>query len=131
MSLLTLLLSACGSGGRQAVYPVQGSVLHRGKPAAGARLLFHPQDAAGPDVVRPAATVESDGSFRLSTYLSHDGAPPGRYAVTIDWPSAAKVIDSEHVGPDQLQGKYSDPRTTPLRADVQAMVNQLQPFLLP
>ena len=75
-----------------------------------------------------AAEVGRDGAFRLSTYASYDGAPPGRYAVLIVYPSPAQKIDGENAGPDLLQGRYADPKTTPLRAEIKEGTNDLEPF---
>jgi hypothetical protein len=127
LSGLALGLASCGKNGRLPVCPTQGKAFVRGRPAAGAHVTFHPPGDAGP---RPTARVDGDGSFRLSTYLSHDGAPPGRYAVTVVWPSPERRVDQESAGPDLLRGKYADPRTTPLAAEVQAGTNDLTPFEL-
>src|SRR5436309_2392012 len=125
-----LFLTSCGKSDRRPVYAVQGKILYRGKPPAGAFVTFHPRDDSDPGAPRPTAQVETDGTFRLSTYLSADGAPAGRYAVTLLWPSAERQIDSENAGPDRLQGKYSDPKTTPLQAEVKEGTNDLEPFQL-
>ncbi|MBI2807568.1 MAG: hypothetical protein HYX68_21515 [Planctomycetes bacterium] len=79
----------------------------------------------------PQATVDGDGSFRLSTFRQQDGAPPGRYAVTVHWPSdTMKDEDGTPAGPDRLQGRYVNPKTTPLHAEIKAGENALAPFLL-
>ncbi len=126
--LFVLFLTSCARSDRKSVFPVQGKVLYRGTPAAGARVIFHLQDVDDPQAPRPSAEVQPDGSFRLSTYLSHDGAPPGRYTITISWPSATRKVDTENAGPDQLQGRYSNPKTTPLRAEVRECPNDLHTF---
>ena len=128
--VLALFLTACTNSDRKPVFPVQGKVIYRGKPATGARVIFHPQDENGPQSPRPSAEVQPDGSFRLSTYVSQDGAPPGRYAVTIFWPSAARIADTENAGPDQLHGRYSNHKTTPIRVEIVAGANVLDTFKL-
>ena len=128
--VLALSLTACTNSDRKPVFPVQGKVIYRGKPATGARVIFHPQDEDGPQSPRPSADVQPDGSFRLSTYVSQDGAPPGRYAVTIFWPSATRIVDTENAGPDQLQGRYSNHKTTPIRVEIMAGANVLETFKL-
>ena len=134
-SLLTagLLLGviSCAPNAGEPTYPVRGQVLFRGKPAAGARVTFVLRDRSGPEAPRPTAAVERDGTFRLSTRLAYDGAPAGRYAVTVVYPSPAKKIDDENAGPDLLRGKYRDAKTTPLEIVVQPGDNQLAAFRLP
>jgi hypothetical protein len=104
-------------------------VFYKGKPAEGARVTLVPLEGVA-DTPNPGAQVRKDGSFRLSTFRSHDGAPDGRYAVTIVYPSPARKVDDENAGPDLLGGRYADPKTTPLRADVRDGPNDLEPFRL-
>jgi hypothetical protein len=130
LAALVTGLASCARSDRKPVYPVRGKVLFRGAAPAGARVQFHPLDDADPLAPRPGGWVEQDGSFQLSTYLSNDGAPAGRYAVTITWPSPEKQVDGENVGPDRLKGKYGDPKTTPLRAQVEAKPNEIEVFQL-
>ncbi|MGV3485973.1 MAG: hypothetical protein ACO1RT_16275 [Planctomycetaceae bacterium] len=87
---MTIGLVCQGCGGddwRSATYPAQGQVLINGAAPAGAVVELH---AAGekPDSrnSRPWAVVQDDGSYRLTTYTTGDGAPPGQYAVTVRWP---------------------------------------------
>src|SRR5262245_54543042 len=93
--LLLVLTCGCGAGGDE-VIPVAGKVLVNGKPAAGARIFFHPQgrslnrrgNGASPT---PMAVVSEDGAFVPTTYDPQDGLPEGEYAVTLIWPTI--VID--------------------------------------
>ncbi len=130
MTGLLLAAASCDHGAGEPTYPVRGRVLFRGKPAEGARVTLVPRDRTGPQAPRPTAAVERDGTFRLSTRLAYDGAPAGRYAVTIVYLSPAKKVDDENAGPDLLRGKYRDPRTTPLTADVKPGDNELPVFHL-
>jgi hypothetical protein len=52
------------------------------------------------------AIVQGDGSFQLTTYKTHDGAPPATYALTVTWPLPPSPKREE--GPDRFQGRYSD-----------------------
>ena len=110
------------------MYPVTGTVFYNGTPAEGAQVTFVPQDDNGPKKPRPGAQVKRNGSFRLSTYVSYDGAPAGRYAVTIVYRSPEKKENGENAGPDMLSGRYADPKTTPLAAEVKEETNELAPF---
>jgi hypothetical protein len=129
--LLVLLIAACGRRATEPVVPVQGRLLYKGRPAAGARIVFHPLVPGAADKPRPQAFADADGAFRLSTYRQGDGALPGQYAVTVAWPSdAKKEEDGTPAGPDRLQGRYLEALTTPLRAAVQTTPTELPPFQL-
>jgi hypothetical protein len=85
-------LAGCrGNSGKEPVYPVTGEVFFQGKPAVGAVVWLHPADApdASPQNAatdpRPCGVVQADGSFELSTFGVKDGAPVGRYHVTVMW----------------------------------------------
>jgi hypothetical protein len=124
-----VLLTSCSQRSPVEVYPVRGIVLYKDRPATGARVVFHPLGTAESGRPLPQATVEENGAFRLSTYVQHDGAPPGKYAVTILWPSdVVKEEDGTPAGPDRLKGRYSDPQRTPLQVEIHAQPNELEPF---
>jgi len=125
---LALSLASCSRSDHKPVYPVTGSVLYQAKPAEGAQVVFVPLDNDDPKMPRPGAQVKRNGSFRLSTYRSYDGALPGRYAVTIIYRSPEQKVDGENMGPDLLRGRFADPKTTPLRAEVKEVINNLEPF---
>src|SRR5437762_3526860 len=81
---LLLLTTACSNKlEKKEVYPVRGKVLLEGKPAQGARVVFHPDDGGDVRTIKPQATVGADGTFVVSTYNSADGAPEGTYRVTV------------------------------------------------
>jgi len=128
-ALSALLLPSCRREVSVPVYPVRGNVLYKGRPAIGATVVFHCLETASGGRPVPQAVVATDGSFRLSTYTQHDGASPGRYAVTIQWPSdAAKEEDGTPAGPDRLGRRYADPKRTPLQVEIRAEPNELEPF---
>jgi hypothetical protein len=125
--VLLLGLPSCRKNDKP-VFPAAGKVFCKGKPAEGATVTLVPLADADPQRPRPGGQVGSDGTFRLSTYASYDGAPPGNYAVLIVFPSAARKIDDENAGPDLLQGRYANPKTTPLKAEIKEETNELPPF---
>jgi hypothetical protein len=129
---LTGLCFACAQKDqRKPVFPVRGKVLYNGKPAAGAFVVFHPLSPSGADVPRPRAHAAEDGTYHLTTHLTNDGAPAGEYAVTVTWPGPPpKGADREDEGPDRLQGRYANPKTSGLRADVKDGGNEIPPFTL-
>ncbi len=125
---LVLALTACRRGGDNPVYPVTGKVFYKGKPAEGALVTLVPLGDNNAKRPKPGAQVKRDGTFRLSTYASYDGAPPGRFAVTIIYRSPEKKVDDENRGPDLLEGRYADPKTTPLAVEIKPANNALEPF---
>jgi hypothetical protein len=104
-------------------------VLVNDRPAARAHVILHPLDDPDPHAMRPHGDVGPDGRFQLTTYQSNDGAPAGQYAVTVVWPTPARSPDDEE-GADRLRGRYSDPKRTTLKVQVEAQSNELDPFRL-
>jgi hypothetical protein len=124
---LALLPLACGSGNAR-VYPARGEVFYKGKPAAGAMVHLHPQDKTK---CPPAfATVESDGSFQLTTYGKNDGAAAGSFGVTIVWRDEREKDGETIVGPDKLGNRYSKVEKSGLTAVIEAKKNDLPRFEL-
>ena len=75
-----------------------------------------------------AARSDPTAHFGLAPSNRYDGAPAGRYAVTIVYPSSERKENGESVGPDRLKGRYADPKTTPLSVEVKEGTNNLEPF---
>jgi hypothetical protein len=121
-----LSAASCGSGApdRLAVYPARGQVFVSGQPAANAEVFFHPASFTHPHTGCPQAEVDGDGWYTLSTYNDKDGAPAGEYAVTVVWPTGPKPPDEGPLSTqspppkDRLNGRFADPKTTPLRRTV-------------
>jgi len=122
----------CGSADeRKPVFPVRGSVLVAGKPAVKALVVFHPLNDSGSKTLRPSGEVAADGTFSLSTYTTGDGAPSGQYAVTVLWLAGSSPIGGDaESGEDRLGNRYSDPKTTTLRARVDEGPTEIKPFIL-
>jgi hypothetical protein len=132
--LLALGGSSCQGGKR--FYPVHGQVFADGKPAEGVMIVFHSLDASDPQPVQPSAIVQADGSFVLRSYLVQqrdlrEGAPAGSYRVTCTWypPDLGKYLGAEKL-PDKLAGRYADPKTSGLQAEVAERPTELPPFRL-
>jgi hypothetical protein len=123
---LAALCPACAKGGRKPVYPVQGQVLVKGRPAAQAQVTFHPVADGGPEAVRPVGHVDPQGRFRLTTYAEGDGAPEGEYRVTVQWFLATRVRGSdEHRSVNYLPARYARAETSGLSATVTRGENNL------
>lgn len=113
--LLPLLcVSGCWAGrdDRPITFPVRGELRVAGRPAAGARVQLTALDDPALSRLAPHGEVAADGSFRLTTFRSGDGAPAGRYALTLTWPLPPRPGKEE--GPDRFKRRYADPRR-PLR----------------
>jgi hypothetical protein len=126
--LLGVVLPGASCSGRKAVYEVTGKVLFQGRPAEGAVVQFHPAEPPGSPPLVPQGVVGKDGTFRLTTYRHEDGAPPGRYQVTVLWGVPSKGGD----GYDKLlvPDRYLKPATSGLTATVPAKAVELPPFEL-
>jgi hypothetical protein len=109
-----------GRSQRRAVYPLTGTLAFEGAPAAGAAIVLHPQDPSL--TARPRATVDSDGSFAVTTYEPGDGAPTGKYKVTIEWhrpvPGQESGEGDDAPPPNVLPAEYASPATTPVKVKV-------------
>ena len=123
---LAALCPACAKSGRKPVYPVQGQVLVKGRPAARAQVTFHPLDDSGPEAVRPVGHVDEQGRFRLTTYADGDGAPEGEYRVTVQWFLATRARGSdEYQSVNYLPARYGRAETSGLRATITRGDNNL------
>jgi hypothetical protein len=109
---------------------VHGSVVYQGKPASGFRVTFHPQFDLGERQFAPSAMTDAEGKFTLTSYKAGDGAPAGKYAVTIEWPQAVNTGDEYDAQPtvDRLKGRFVDPAKSAWNVDVVAGENRLEPF---
>ena len=116
---------ACGPAEvRKAVVPARGTVTYDGKPAAGALVVFHPVADPVPNDLDPRAIVEPDGTFAVSTHDARDGAPPGRYVVTVHDLKAGPAASPEEglppppPAPGRIPPRYADPARSGLTAEV-------------
>jgi hypothetical protein len=111
---LSLFFYGCGQGDqgdRPAVHPVTGKLLVDGKPAGGAQVALRAIDKPELNKFYPHAVAEPDGSFRLTTFNIHDGAPRGEFAVVVVWPGPRVAGQSEEEdGPDRLGRRFANPK---------------------
>lgn len=97
--LQALFLVGC-SGSSNPPVPVSGKVLLNKKPVDGAVITFLSKDGGR----SASARTEADGSFKLTTVNTGDGAPPGEYVVTIA-KQESKVSTADV---DVSNGKFGD-----------------------
>ncbi len=115
--------------GKLPVFPVEGKVTAGGEPLVDADIYLHPVNPFPKDSaqMRPYAHVDSEGTFRVSTYNGHDGAPAGEYDVTISWrgPLDGLTEAAAERRPERLPKKYQSPKTSGLKAVVKEGENVL------
>jgi hypothetical protein len=134
-AMVTAVCLACSqsSGGHPPVYPVKGKVLFNGKPIAGGVVVYELAEgdakgspaSPGTGPLRATGRIEPDGRFHLMAFPGAEGVPEGRYIVGISsMPprTEGNLLDSAGAAkkgnPDVLRGRYSDPKTSGLRAEV-------------
>jgi len=120
--VLTILGAGCGET-RLQVFPVKGQLLWEGQPAAGAVVYFHltteTVDAQNPAKGRrPWGRVAADGTFELTTYVKNDGAPKGRYRVSVYWVKGAGNDEATPLLPES----FMNPATSGLPTVEQGLV---------
>ncbi len=129
ISLVAGALAAAGCGGSsnpwETVFQTHGQVQLAGKAIPGATLVLYPTDPAVPASIRPTATTDAEGRFRLGTFSREDGAPAGNYRVAVVWHPLVNDRGGPVRGPNKLPVKYSQPDTTPLTTRIEATENQL------
>lgn len=110
LAVISSLAFGCGSPGTAPTVPVEGTLLHNGKPATAARVVFMP--ASG----RPAVgNTDEQGRFILSTFAPEDGAVAGAHKVTV---SDLKRNWNQDPSVSRFPGPYERPDTTPLVVEV-------------
>lgn len=123
-----LLVPAWACASRQGppkkpTHPVNGRVLFEGRPVHNVLVVFHPTGPDAADQPPSMAKTDHEGRFQLSTYDLHDGAPVGKYAVTI-----TAEEDQGTVG--ELPAIYASPATSGITVEVREGTNSLPPFQL-
>lgn len=142
------LFSGCNRKSRLSVSPVQGRVTFSGKAVPRARVVFVPADSTaseGKKRVLPFADTDAQGNFEMKTYVDGDGAPPGKYRVSIigiigrssggvgkDNPGGESSNGPNQglVIPADIVKKFGDAETSGIEVTVQPGENKLQPFEL-
>jgi hypothetical protein len=132
-----------GGPSRRPVFAAEGVVLFQGKPATGARITLIPIEKSR-DRYFPTGKVGADGTFKLTTYEPDDGAPVGKYKVTIvrgqldaeEYAELSKKMSPQEVARvmqklarDPLYQKYANPQKSGLTAEItNQLLNRLERF---
>jgi hypothetical protein len=124
--------SSCGKSkvpeiqGKLPVFPVKGKLLVDGKPLANANLVFHPTTPFAKEASQflPHARTKEEGAFSLSTYSDNDGAPAGKYRVTVSY-RGNHQNGRTNEEPDLMPSVYRNARATALKAEVKEEDNDL------
>jgi hypothetical protein len=133
MLVAAVACASCSAGGPP-LNPVQGKLLYKGQPLKGGVLTFHPMDDKSIYAVLPVGLSGEDGSFTLTTGAK-EGAPAGKYVVTIICPEEAKlpkgkISTAPPESRDRFEGTYANRETSKLQAEVKTGANELEPFHL-
>jgi hypothetical protein len=107
----------------QPVNPVRGRVTFQGQPLADALVTFHEQNAKADRPLRIDAYTEADGTFALTTYQRHDGAPEGEYRVTIVCSKPDPKAPDKMV--NILPARYAKPDMSGLTVRVEKGANEI------
>jgi hypothetical protein len=123
-----LCLASCSNPhGEVSTVPVSGQVLVNGQPAVGVQITFHLIGEMPERGFFPSGITKEDGKFVLETYHQADGAPPGDYRVTLEWPAWRSKRGN---GPDKLGNRFGKPETSGLTAHIDKNTRELPPFNL-
>jgi hypothetical protein len=144
---MALLVECGGCRGKDRldVSPVRGKVVYKGLGVPQATVIFFPLDASDETArkMRPFAYANGEGQFEVKTYVDGDGAPPGKYKVSIiapsgppprstrDRPADAPIITGPVVSiPPAIIRKYANVDTAGIEVEIQDGENNLDPFVL-
>ena len=119
-------LAAVGCGGGPEIpelYSVTGKVTYQGKPVPNAKLVFIPEKEdkkeAGKPGNRPAAETNENGEYTVLWGQDAEGAPAGKYTITIlAYAPYGPGDDTESAPPSLIPLKYNNPKTSGLTREV-------------
>lgn len=77
--LVLLITFSLGCQKKITTIPVNGKVVYKGKPLAYGSIMFQPK--SGGPIAR--GSIESDGTFVLTTEKENDGAIPGEHQIRV------------------------------------------------
>jgi hypothetical protein len=125
---LLLCLGCSSDEKRVTVHPVTGKISVGGEAPVGAQIVLHSVSPSIDAKLAPTAKVQKDGTFKVSSYQSGDGAPEGEYVATISW---YKITEGGVRGDDVVPKKYSSAETSPIKISVKSGSNEVPPIDVP
>jgi hypothetical protein len=131
-----VLFAGCGvDTNRPKVVPVSGKVSQKGKPLTAGDIVFSPAggtNGSGGHIA--TGQIGPDGTYRLTTFNTGDGAVLGTHKVTVTVRSADEMRKMNDLGggkiayklpPSVLPSKYSSVESTPLKYTVEDKANEI------
>jgi hypothetical protein len=131
-----VLFAGCAvDANRPKVAPVSGKVSQKGKPLTAGDIVFIPAggtNGSGGHIA--TGQIGPDGTYRLTTFNTGDGAVLGTHKVTVVVRSAADMRKMNELGggkiayklpPSVLPPKYSSVESTPLKYTVEDKANEI------
>lgn len=129
IAILFLLPIVCGCGPRCTIplAKVSGSVTYKGKPLDHGRVVFTPE--GGGSGVPAVGGIRKDGTFEMSVAGGHQGAPLGKFVVTVicyEKRPPEHDRDMAYRPQSVLPPKYTDNAQSTLRFEVKTGDNPCQ-----
>lgn len=117
-------LAGCGESLPETV-EVHGQITYQGEPLETGMVTFEPVKTDTNPPIRPAkGFLESDGTYRLSTFRTNDGAMPGEYVVLVHAFNEVSSVDALSPAPISIiPEKYNRSDTSSLTATIPANGN--------
>lgn len=139
------VLPGCSHSDRPATFPVHGKVTYQGRPVAGATVAF-----LAPGAPRSAVgTTDQEGSFRLTTFETDDGAIAGTHVITVIKTNGQPIVATAEAGQvendpaaiekamqqtalqmrraqSSVPARYADRKTSNLRQEVAPRENEVE-----
>jgi hypothetical protein len=120
---LALLLTTLAGCSGKSTYPVKGMVVYKDGTAAtdlaGYLVSFESSEAKA----SANGLIQPDGTFQLGTFEEGDGAPPGKYQVTI---AQQMPLSDEPIPPSVIDPKYASDATSGLEATIAPQENDIR-----
>ncbi|WP_337173417.1 hypothetical protein [Paludisphaera sp.] len=126
--IVAAFVLGCGDDGPAGppLHPASGKVIVDGEPASGVLVRLRPADDPDSlDAPVPFGTTDDEGVYVLGTREAGDGAPVGRYKVTLFWPDRPLGLQPAE---DLLGGVYAVADRSTLEATIAEGEQVIPPF---
>jgi hypothetical protein len=124
LTRLTLMLAipfwaaACSKSEKISTVPAKGTVIYKGKPLEKGQIQLIPDNG-------PAAVgLIENGNFVVGTNADGDGAPPGKYRVTVASYKENKNRFGETVTKAVLPARFASPDTSGIVVEISESGNE-------